>query len=81
MLCENLWRFFDFTDRPPLTREALNLVSSSHQLPMKRAKTELHYQPVMTYEKSLLGLSQYIEESGLKALKRTFLPKKSHPFS
>jgi len=58
---EFTWRILKLTSRPPLTHEALNLVGSHHQISMYRAKTELGYQPIVTYAQGLEDVHQYIK--------------------
>ncbi|MEM7585220.1 MAG: NAD(P)-dependent oxidoreductase [Acidobacteriota bacterium] len=50
---EGTYRALGAARRPPLTREALNLVGSRHQICMRKARSELDYRPVTDYESGL----------------------------
>ena len=54
-VCEILWTLFRIQKRPPITREALNLVGSENRIPNDRARNELSFRPEISYEE---GLSQ-----------------------
>lgn len=58
-IMEPIWYGLKLKGRPPITYEAYNLVSSNHQFPSTRAKTELGYQPRVKYEEAM----QEIEKS------------------
>jgi nucleoside-diphosphate-sugar epimerase len=58
--CESLWRIGSFNRRPPMTLEALNLVGSHHRIPIQRAKEELEYEPLVSYEESLQPIEDYV---------------------
>ncbi len=59
---ELLWKIFpQRRSRPPLTHEALNLVGSDLRIATDRAREELGYQPVVSYEQTLEVLAAYIE--------------------
>lgn len=45
--------------RPQLTREALQLVGSHLDIPIHKARTELGYQPLVSYEQGLAAIEQY----------------------
>lgn len=60
---EETWRVFRLKKRPPLTREALALVSSIEPLPIERACRELGYRPVVSYEEGMRGVADYLESS------------------
>lgn len=54
---ELLWRRLGRPQRPPLTREALNLAGSHHRIPIDRARDELGYRPVVTYDEAITELA------------------------
>jgi len=45
ILMEFTWKLLRRPNRPPITREALNLVGSHHQVPIDRARKELGFNP------------------------------------
>lgn len=47
--CEWIWNGLNITRRPPLTREALNLVGSDNRFSTDRVKHELGYTPRVSY--------------------------------
>ncbi|MEO1084596.1 MAG: NAD-dependent epimerase/dehydratase family protein, partial [Acidobacteriota bacterium] len=61
--CEALWRTLPLlriqptTARPPLTREAINLVGSACRIPTDRAAAELGYRPQVGYDRALEGIA------------------------
>jgi nucleoside-diphosphate-sugar epimerase len=57
---EAAWRNFPLSGRPPLTREALNIVGSHHRVPITRAETELGYRPLVPYDQALAATADYI---------------------
>lgn len=52
-VCEGAWSAFNLKGRPPVTREALNLVSSHHRIPIERARRELGFEPKVSYEEGM----------------------------
>lgn len=61
-LFEMVWRTLPFARRrPPITHEALNLVGSSHRIPIDRACEELGFEPVVSYEQAMEVLAGYVE--------------------
>ncbi len=65
---ENIWKIGVFTQRPPITMEALNLVGSHHRISMERTRNELAYRPLVSYEESLDDIEKYLrEQMGLRA--------------
>lgn len=51
--CEGVWSALRLKGRPPVTREALNLVSSHHRIPIDRARRELGFEPKVAYEEGM----------------------------
>jgi 2-alkyl-3-oxoalkanoate reductase len=56
--CEVLWARLGKKERPPLTREALNLVGSHHRVPIDRAKRELGFAPHTAHEQVLVEIAE-----------------------
>jgi nucleoside-diphosphate-sugar epimerase len=52
------------SQRPPITREALNLVGSNHRVPIARARADLGYEPLVTYKQAMAEIAQYLEARG-----------------
>lgn len=48
--------------RPPITREALNLVGSHHRVPISRAQEELGYAPLITYAEGMRAVADYVRD-------------------
>ena len=59
---EPLWKLFRRPNRPLLTHEALNLVGSDLRVPNERAKTELGFEPKVSYEEALMGIRDYLKD-------------------
>jgi nucleoside-diphosphate-sugar epimerase len=53
-------RILGLESRPPLTREAVHLVSSDHDLPMDRARNQLGYRKLVNYEQGLAAVARYL---------------------
>ena len=59
---ETVWKVVPyFNQRPPLTREALNLVGSNLRLPIDRARDELGWKPSVTYEEAIRRLAEHVQ--------------------
>jgi len=56
--CEGLWSALGRTSRPPVTREALNLVGSHHRIPIDRARRELGFEPKVGYEEGMARVKE-----------------------
>jgi len=63
--CEATWRLFGWKHRPPITREALNLVGSHHRVPIERARRELGYAPRVDYAAGMRSVARYLEHAKL----------------
>lgn len=61
VLLEAIWKFFDIEKRPPVTREALNLIGSDNRIPNDRIKKELKYNPRVSYAEGLQRTREYIK--------------------
>lgn len=61
-LFKNIWKIGKFDQRPPLTLEALNLVGSHHRISIERARNELAYTPLVSYEESLGEIEKYLRK-------------------
>ncbi|MBU1171389.1 MAG: SDR family NAD(P)-dependent oxidoreductase [Proteobacteria bacterium] len=62
--CEAVWGWLHIKKRPPITREALNLVGSDNRIPIDRVKSELGYNPTISYAQGLKLTKEYIENGG-----------------
>ena len=63
-LAEPLFRRFLASQRPPVTREALNLIAWDSRFPTAKARA-LGWAPRVSYEQMLLALAQDIKARGL----------------
>lgn len=54
-------RILGLKSRPPLTREAVHLVSSDHDVPMDRAREQLGYSKPVDYEQGLAAVARYLQ--------------------
>ena len=57
---ESTWRLLNLASRPPLTREALNLVGSRHRIDMSKTRRELGFMPLKTYRDGLQEIRIYL---------------------
>ncbi len=57
---EKTWRLLNLKKRPPLTKEALNLVGAETIIPIDKAMKLLNYQPHVTYSKGLDQVKNYL---------------------
>lgn len=62
-LMEKAWQILGKKERPPLTRESLNLVGGNLNVPIDRAKKELGYTPIIDYKAGLASVAEYIQET------------------
>lgn len=60
---EKAFRAVNMRQRPPLTREALNLVGSRHQISMAKTCKHLRYAPLTRYKDGLKEIASYLAES------------------
>ncbi len=60
---EALWKLFRIKKRPPLTREAFNLVGSDNRFPNRRVTRELGYTPRVSYAEGMNRTRTYIEQT------------------
>lgn len=63
--CEFTWRLLHLKQRPPLTREALNLVGSDHRVPVERARRELGYVARVDYATGMQTVAEYLAQARL----------------
>ena len=61
--CEFVWSRLRLAGRPPVTHEALNLVSSHHRIPIERARTELGFDPVVRYDEAIAQIAESLRTS------------------
>jgi 2-alkyl-3-oxoalkanoate reductase len=57
---EFIWKALGIKKRPPITREALNLVGSDNRFPAARARDELGFSPKVTYAEGIAEIEKYI---------------------
>jgi nucleoside-diphosphate-sugar epimerase len=57
---DGAWKLLRRADRPPLTRESLNLVGSHHRIPIDKARLELDYEPPVSYQDGMLAVGHYL---------------------
>ncbi|MBP7693706.1 MAG: NAD-dependent epimerase/dehydratase family protein [Anaerolineales bacterium] len=63
---EAVWRWRGSQRRPPLTREAVNLVGAHNRVPAARARQELGFTPRVAYAEALAALDANAQEAGLR---------------
>ena len=61
---EKAWNLLNIKKRPPLTKEALNLVGAETIIPIDKAKKLLGYQPQVTYSEGLRQVETYLSSNG-----------------
>ena len=59
-LSEFAWRLLGRNDRPPVTRESLNLVASNARVPIARIRRELGFEPRFDYADGLAEIAAYL---------------------
>lgn len=65
-LLETLWGTLRLRGRPPLTREAVNLVGSHHRIGTERTRRELGYEPRVRYPEALRAIQTYLQQGVLQ---------------
>ncbi len=60
LACEGAWRILRRETRPPITREALNLVGAHHRVPIDRARAELGFAPRVDYQAGMRATATYV---------------------
>lgn len=63
-LLERTWKWLGVKTRPHLTREALNLVTANYNIPIHKARQELGYEPVVSYEEGMHHIEGYFNSLG-----------------
>jgi nucleoside-diphosphate-sugar epimerase len=63
-LFEKIWTLLGKSTRPLLTHEALNLIGSHHQISIDKAKRELGYQELFSYEQGMDEVRQALNIKG-----------------
>jgi len=58
---ETSYRLLRRQQRPPLTHEALNLAGSAVRVPVEKARRELGYQPLVSYEEGMQAVAEYLK--------------------
>jgi 2-alkyl-3-oxoalkanoate reductase len=64
---EGIWKLLGIKKRPPVTREALNLVGSDNRIPIDRVRYEMGYEPQVSYREGLKHTREYIEKELTKS--------------
>ncbi len=59
---ERTFRLLRSDTRPPITREAFNLVGSEHHIDMMKTRRELGYEPVTSYESGIAEVREYLHD-------------------
>lgn len=59
---ERIWKLSGIKTRPPITREALNLVGSDNRIPIDRVRNELGYEPKVSYAEGMKYTRDFIEK-------------------
>lgn len=59
--CELIWRLRGLAERPPITREAVQLTARGLDLPTDRARTDLGWTPRVSYDEAMVGLRRWLE--------------------
>jgi nucleoside-diphosphate-sugar epimerase len=62
---EGCFRLLRKSERPPITREALNLVGSHHRVPIERARRELGYDPPVSYADGMKAVAEYLQQGSM----------------
>ena len=63
---EATWRLLRRSQRPPITREALNLVGSHHRVPIAKARADLGYEPRVDYKTAMSAIADYLAAERLR---------------
>lgn len=61
---ETAWKWLGLKSRPHLTREALNLITANYDIPIRKARQELGYEPVVSYEEGMEQIGEYFRRLG-----------------
>lgn len=64
-LFEATYRLLHRKRRPSVTREALNLCRGALRIPVDRARRELGYEPLISFEQGMVAVAEYLRRSGL----------------
>jgi 2-alkyl-3-oxoalkanoate reductase len=62
---ETIWKLSGIKKRPPVTREALNLIGSDNRIPNDRVRKELGYSPQISYAEGLQRTREYLERQSI----------------
>ena len=60
-MMEKTWRFLNIKTRPPLTKEALNIVSAETTIPITKAERLMGYHPKISYAEGLKQVQDYLK--------------------
>src|ERR1700732_2597467 len=53
---EAVWRVFRFGGEPPITRQMLRMIGRSFTLNISRARSELGYQPIVSWQSGIAAM-------------------------
>lgn len=62
VIMENLWRAMRVKNRPPLTREALNLVGNDNRFPHQAAMEILGFRPWVEFDQAMSNIESWLRE-------------------
>lgn len=62
-LTESIWTLMGLDNRPPITKEALNLVCGETIIPIQKAQKILNYQPQVSYEQGIAEVLGYLKRT------------------
>lgn len=60
-LAENMWRLLSLPGEPPLTRFVVSELATSHWFDLSRARRELGYRPLVSFEEGLAALKRHCQ--------------------
>jgi hypothetical protein len=62
---EAVWRVFRIDGEPPITRQTLRMIGMPFTLNISRARKELGYQPVVTWESGIAAMGARVSNPPL----------------
>ncbi len=57
---ETSYRWRHRTERPPLTWEAVNAMAAHHRVPIDKARRDLGYDPLVSYDEGMAAVADYL---------------------
>lgn len=64
-LYEGLYRLLGRTERPPLTRQLVELMGTDQDFPIEKARQQLGYRPRVTFEEGMRHVSDWLHHMGV----------------